>query len=140
MATLNEILQKYVDSSYEELLAVANDSFMKLMPVFNEVADDGNGAKFIVPVMCASIAADNRFSTLEYKFIKDLLNSSLTYDDFMASVRLYSGEKGQELVDKLFDACGTDLKTELLSFCLCFMAIDETISKEETAFIKKLLA
>ena len=139
MATLNEILQKYVDASYEELLALAIESFDKLMPVFNEVADDGNGAKFIVPVMCASIAADNRFSTLEYKFIKDLLESSLTYDDFMASVRRYSGEEGQELVDKLFDACGTDMKTELLSFCLCFMAVDETITKEETAFVKRLL-
>ena len=139
MATLNEILQKYVDASYEELLALATESFDKLMPVFNEVADDGNGAKFIVPVMCASIAADNRFSTLEYKFIKDLLESSLTYDDFMASVRRYSGEEGQELVDKLFDACGTDMKTELLSFCLCFMAVDETITKEETAFVKRLL-
>ena len=139
MATLNEILQKYVDASYEELLALATESFDKLMPVFNEVADDGNGAKFIVPVMCASIAADNRFSTLEYKFIKDLLNSDLTYDDFMTSVRLYSGEEGQELVDKLFDACGTDMKTELLSFCLCFMAVDETITKEETAFVKRLL-
>jgi hypothetical protein len=50
-----------------------------------------------------------------------------------------NNEEGQELVDKIFDACGTELKTELLSFCLCFMAVDETISREETAFVKRLL-
>ena len=139
MTKFDELMQKYVDTDRDTLVKLAQSSLVKLMPVFNEVADDGNGAKFIVPVMCASIAADNRFSTLEYKFIKDLLESSLTYDDFMASVRRYSGEEGQELVDKLFDACGTDMKTELLSFCLCFMAVDETITKEETAFVKRLL-
>ena len=45
-----------------------------------------------------------------------------------------------DLVDQMIDACGQDLKNALVIFCLCFAAVDETITREEGAYIAKLLA
>ena len=146
MATLNELLQKYVDASYETLLSIANDNFSKLMPVFEEVAqkvhgaDNNGGAEIMVPIMCATLAVDGRFTELEYNFFKDLLNSKLSYEEVKSVVAGYANEEGFALVDGIFDSCGPELKSELLSFVLCFLAIDQTISSDETAFIKRLLA
>ena len=146
MATLNELLQKYVDASYETLLEIANQNFSNLMPVFEEVAkkahgDDNNGgAEIMVPIMCATLAVDGRFTELEYNFFKDLVGSKMSYEQVKSVVANYANEEGFALVDGIFDACGSELKSELLSFVLCFLAIDQTISSEETAFIKRLLA
>jgi len=43
------------------------------------------------------------------------------------------------LVNDMIDACGEDMKAALLMFCLCFTAVDETITREEAAFIAILL-
>ena len=106
-------MQDYVNAPYDVLLAVANDSLAKVMPVFNEIAEDGNGASIVLPFICTALAVDGKFSELEYKFIKDLLEIDQSYDYF---------------------------KSALLSFCLAFVSVDEKISKEENAFIAKLMA
>jgi len=137
--SFNEILQDIVNQSYEQLLQNANDALNDLMPFFNEVADDGDGAKFIVPIICTVMAADGKFSQLEFKFIKELLNSSMSYDEFKSVIQHYYSESWRNRVDQLIDACDTKTKASLLCLCTYFAAVDETISKEETAFLRKLM-
>ena len=137
--SFNEILQEIVNQSYEQLLQNASDALGDLMPFFNEAADDGNGAKFIVPVICTVMAADGKFSQLEYKFIKELVNSDMSYDQFKGVVQQYYTESWRNTVDQLIDACDTKTKASLLCLCTYFAAVDETISKEETAFLRKLM-
>ncbi len=136
----NKLLQDYVNAPYDVLLAVANDSLAKVMPVFNEIAEDGNGAGIVLPFICTALAVDGKFSELEYKFIKDLLEIDQTYDYFKTVVQNYYSAEWINAVDGLIDSCPDELKTALLSFCLAFVAVDEKISKEENAFIAKLMA
>ena len=140
MATLKEIIQKYVDATYEELVSVAKSALSRLMPVFNEADEEGSGAKFVVPVICAALAADGRFSKLECQFVNDVMDADFSYEDLMATVRLYAGEKCAAIVDKICDACSAPLKAEFLSLCLCILAVDKTMTREEAAFLTKLLA
>ena len=85
----NKLLQDYVNAPYDVLLAVANDSLAKVMPVFNEIAEDGNGASIVLPFICTALAVDGKFSELEYKFIKDLLEIDQSYDYFKSVVQNY---------------------------------------------------
>ena len=138
-ADLNELLQNYVNLDYEDILSIANTSLAEIMPVFNELADDGNGAKFVLPFICTSLAVDGKLSKLEYKFICDLIGD-MDYDTVLSNVQEYYSDSAVEFVDNVCDACPDDLKTSLLTFCLAFLAVDETISREEVAFVKRLLA
>jgi len=136
----SKLLQDYVNAPYDVLLAVANDSLAKIMPVFNELAEDGNGAGFVLPFICTALAVDGKFSELEYKFVKDLLGIDQSYDYFKNVVQSYYTGEWLQLVDGLIDSCPEELKNALLSFCLAFVAVDEKISREENAYIAKLMA
>ena len=135
----DKLLQDFVNAPYDVLLAVANDSLEKIMPVFNEIAEDGNGAKVVLPFICTALAVDNKFSELEYKFLKDLLGIDKSYDYFKNVVQNYHSAEWIKAVDGLIDSCPDDLRNSLLSFCLAFVSVDEKISKEENAFIAKLM-
>ena len=110
------------------------------MPVFNRLADDGNGASIVLPFICTTLAVDGRFTELEYRFVKDVTGVSQSYDDFKSVVQNFYSDEWVSSIDKVIDACPSDVKESLLSFCLAFVAVDETITREENAFIAKLLA
>ena len=48
----NQLLKDYVNTSYNDLLRIAENSMLKIMPAFNNIAKDGNGASLILPFIC----------------------------------------------------------------------------------------
>ena len=138
--TYEQLMQNYVNAPYDVLLSVANSSLEKLMPYFAEFAEDGNGANVLLPLLCVTVAVDGKFSELEYKFVKDVTGIDETYDNFKNFVQQFYADEWFETVDKLIDSCPDEIKNSLLSFCLSFTAVDEKISREENAFIAKLIA
>lgn len=137
--TLNELLQDFVNEPYGNLVGMAKQSISDLLPVFNELAEDGQGSKFVVAFIGTSLAVDGQLSELEYRFVCDVLDGQFSYDEVkgLASAH-YSGEM-INAIDGLVDACPVELKSALITFCCCFLAVDETISREEVAFVQKLL-
>lgn len=137
--TFNELLQDFVNKSYDELLNIARGALDVMIPAFESV-EKGKSADFILPFIGTTLAIDGNFTELEYKFLNDLLGGGVSYADAKASVQAHYNAEIIDVVDQLIDACGEDLKTAILVFCLCFTAVDETITREEGAFIAKLLA
>lgn len=138
MATFNEIKQRYVNLSYSQLLGIARENLSKLMPMFNTVADDGKGIKFLLVFFGACFSADGKFTELEYRFMSDLTSVG-DYDTLKGIVQASYNNNSAELADKIYDVCPASLKPELLSLCLCLVSIDETITKEENAFLQRLV-
>ena len=138
MSKFNQLLQEYVNKSYSELLELANEALGVLLPAF-ETIQAGKSAEFIMPFICTSLAIDGKFTELEYRFLNDLLGAGVNYEDSKQLVAAHYDADIMVLVDRMIDACGDDLKAALLVFCLCFTAVDETISREEAAFISMLL-
>ena len=136
----SDLLQKIVNLSYEELLRFAETALVRVMPFFNSVAKDGKGGTFALPFICTALAADGSFTELEHRFVNELLGTSYSYDQFKAVVQDYYTDEWFDAVDGLTDTCPDDLKSDLVLFCLTFVAVDERISKEENAFIAKLMA
>lgn len=136
----NQLLQEYVNAPYDVLLAVATEALNKVMPVFSEIAEDGNGASIVLPFICTTLAVDGKFTELEYKFIKDVTGLELSYDELRNLVQQFYSAEWINAVDNLIDNCPNEVKQSLLSFCLAFVSVDEHISREENAFIAKLMA
>ena len=136
----NALMQEYVNKSYDELLSIANNALGLAMNVFNEIAEDGNGAPYVVPFMSTTLAIDGKFTDLEYKFLNDLLGGGVDYDAAKANVQSHYSDDAVEFVDKIIDACPSEMKAVLLTLVTCFAAVDETISVDEKRFILKLMA
>lgn len=137
--TLNEFLQDFVNEPYEKLVGMAQQSIADLLPVFNNIAEDGQGSKFVVTFIGTSLAVDGKLSDLEYKFVCDVLGGGFTYDEVKQLAGAHYNADIINAIDGLVDACSVELKSALITFCCCFLAVDETISREEVAFVQKLL-
>ena len=138
MNKFTELLKEYVNKSYDELLQLAKNALGVLLPAFEEI-QPGKSTTFVLPFICTSLAIDGKFTELEYKFLNDIFGSNVSYEDAKKLVNVHYDADILELVNDLIDSCGAELKAALLLFCLCFTAVDETISREEAAFISILL-
>ena len=139
MATLNELLQDYVNKSYDELLTLARNSVEEIVCRLSKDGDTEIPAKVCYFLTMACIGADGKLSDLEQRFYRDLLGVNTTYQDLSHNA-LDGNDELRALADQMFDASSLELKAPILSFCLCFLAVDETISRDEIAFINRLLA
>ncbi len=136
--SFKDAIQEYVNLDYEELLCLAKDSLANLIPVFSEIADDGDGAGYIVPFICASVAVDGKLSRLESRFVSDFVDGQFSEDEVFDMVQEHYNAATFDFVDEIFDNCPVELQTDLMCLCLCICAVDETVNRDETAFLNRL--
>lgn len=140
MADINELLQKYVDMDYDQHVFFANESIATMKDGLNELfGDDENVAKILLVVVAACLGTDNKLTSLESRFLSDVLGVPHNYQDNLNMVAALGDDESRDMLDTLVDQLSGDAQAALLSFCLTFMAVDETISREEVSFIKRLL-
>ncbi len=136
MATFEELLQHYVNLDYEDLLATAKKAIVELLPVCKEVDKDNDGFMMLTSIMLTAIGADGVLTNLERTFLKDALNVD---DDTVSKfIKLYDSRM-VELVDQFADKISQEVKVNVLTLVLCIASVDEKISREETAILRKLL-
>jgi len=93
MATLNEILQQYVNADYETLVAVAQKALVNLMPVCKQIDPDNEGVLMASSIILAAIGADG---VLIAEPLAGLLSPGL------------AEEFSSEYMNKIVEACQTD--------------------------------
>lgn len=138
--TFGNFLQEFVNKSYNELLEIANQAFCLIVEAYDKINPDGEVSDFFLPFIATTIAADGQLTSLELTFLNDVLEGNLAYEEAKSFAQAYYNPEIFEVVDQMIDACGKDLKHALVIFCVCFAAVDETITREETAYLAKLLA
>ena len=138
--TFNEFLQEFVNKPYEELVSIANAALEVIVDGFNKIGAESKPSDFILPFIATTLASDGKYTQLEHNFLNSVLEADLTYEEGKNYVQVYYNEEVLNLVDQMIDACGEDLKNSLIIFCLCFAAVDETVTREESAYLAKLLA
>lgn len=137
MATFNELMQKYVNSDYETLVHLAQQALVNLLPICKKVDTDNDGLFMATSIILSAIAADGVLTGLEKKMLKDALGQDdATIQKFIS---MYDSRM-VELTDHFADNMSIDTKADVLMLVTAVAAVDEKISKEETAFIKKLMA
>lgn len=141
MADFRELMQKYVNLSFEELVEKSRNDLSQLIPIFNEITgEEDGGATLLYPLICTCLAVDGQFTDLEHDYLCAVLGEKIPFDEAKAQVAAYYGEEAQTIVDKLVDSCSGELKAVLLDLCTCIMAVDETLCRDELTFIQRLIA
>lgn len=137
MADFNQMMQDFVNKDYDELVSFGKIALGKIMPILKAVDTDNDGMFALTSIVLAAIGADGTLTALETKWLKDVMGLQDETIDNM--IKLYSS-KMEDLTDALFDNAPQDFKGDLAIFVLSILSVDEKISKEETAFVKKLFA
>ena len=136
MPTFNELLQHYVNLDYSELVGIAKKAMVDLLPACKAVDKDHNGMMMLTSIMLTAIGADGVLTDLERTFLRDVMD----VDDETVSkfIKLYDSRM-VSLVDEFADKLNKDVKVNVMTLVLCIASIDEKISREETALLRKLL-
>jgi len=135
MSSFNELMQKYVNTDYEVLVGLAKEAVNRLMPCCKAVDPDHNGYYMLASLILAAIGADGKLTALESKMLQDVME--LDKDSIQKLIGMYNSQM-PDLVDHFADNMGDDTKADTIMLITVFASVDEKISKEETAFIRKL--
>ena len=140
MANFNELLQDYVNLDYEQLVAIGKGELSKMARSLRNYFDDTDyAAKALLMFTGVILGMDGKLSMLECRYLNELLDAEHSYDETCDMVSCFTTQEARDLVDNLIDEMDTDAKASALSVALCFCAVDETISREEVAYFKKLM-
>ena len=136
---LREYLQDLVNESYENLVACACDALVNLLDRLNQLGfnEEENSSFVVLLYIASSIASDGKITELEKKFLKDVIKISDEQIDILFN--LGSDPELVQTLDNIFDLHDNEVCVNVLMIVSCLVAIDETINRDEIAFIEKLL-
>jgi len=135
MTTFNELMQKYVNTDYEVLVDLAKEAVNRLMPHCKKVDPEHNGNYMLASLVLSAIGADGVLTALESKMLGDVLG--LDKGGIQKLIGMYDSRM-PELANHFADNMGSDTKADAIMLITVIASVDEKISKEETAFIRKL--
>lgn len=131
------LMQEFVNKDYDELLALAKQAVTRVLPVCKTVDEQNNGIGALTAILLSSVAADGKLTRLEAQFLGDITGLDAAGVDKLTD--MYTG-KMVELTDLLADKFSQETKADIMVLVTCLAACDETISREETAFLRQILA
>ena len=131
------LLQEFVNKDYDELLNLAKQAVTRVLPVCKSVDEQNNGIGALTAILLSAVAADGKLTRLEAQFLGDITGLDAAGVDKLTD--MYSG-KMVELTDLLADKFSKEVKADIMILVTCLAACDETISREETAFLRQILA
>lgn len=139
--TFEGLMQKMVDLSYDERLAVARHNFFKLcstLPCFFG-DDQATASQAILVLVTASLGADGVLTEEECRFFNNLMGSNHSRETLLNTVTNFDYAESVEVVEELADTVDEDTRTSLLTLCLCFLAADRSITPGESDLIERLM-
>lgn len=131
------LMQEFVNKDYDELLALAKQAVTRVLPVCKTVDEQNNGIGALTAILLSAVAADGKLTRLEAQFLGDITGLDAAGVDKLTD--MYTG-KMVELTDLLADKFSQETKADIMVLVTCLAACDETISREETAFLRQIMA
>lgn len=136
MNSFNELMQKFVNTDYNTLVSIAQQAISALMPTCKAVDPDNEGCLMLSSIVLAAIGSDGKLSVKEKQFLGDALGLK---DELVDQyIGLYDA-KMEELVDKFTDDISAEVGANTVTLVAAIAACDETITRDESAFILKLI-
>ena len=134
---INGIFQKYVNMSYSNLMAIAEDAVADIYPYCQRIDKEYNGAFVLANILLACITADGTASDVEYRFIFEL--TGLKPEVTASMVKNLSLESAAQLADQVADGMDSAAKSSLLVLIAAVLACDQRVTAAENKFLRRIL-
>lgn len=137
-----DVLQQIVNLSYEQKVGLAASSISDLIPELKKLFGDKEVSAIIMAIISTAIAADGQLAPEEYAFAKALFGAAgmeMSDEDLVKTIKIYSTDSGYDIVRNVSKVLPSDVKSKLVTGVAAICAIDNTIDKNEIAFLTTLL-
>ena len=136
MAEFEDMMQAYVNADYDELAELAGDAAEELIPLCERIDDENGGFDLLAMIVLVAVYADGAVAPIE----KRLMVDGLGMDSDVAEGLLEMYDPGMgDVVFNIADCADEDEFAALLSLITSFAAVDERITKDETALLRALM-
>lgn len=136
---LEKLFKEYEKLSYDDRRKILTELAKDIIPAV-ELFTKGR-EKFELLVM-AACSADGKLGVDEYSLIKDATGQDFSYDSAAKKLDDINIKDLQKSADEAVDSFGEisqEIKSAMVSFCLCLCSADNRLTLKEKNFIKKLL-
>ncbi len=132
--SLDSMLQNFVNKDYDEIKEFAEIALSRLMPPLSEALGEDDAAAALCIFIASSTAADGTLTVKEKQLMKEVMGIEPDKaKEFVLKAHDY------DTADKFYDACPSEVQSDLMMLCLCFFAVDERISKEEISLLNRFM-
>ena len=142
MNDFDQLMQGMVDEPYENLKKMAIDAIGRLSKGLNATfrnTESSTTSRTILTLIGVCLGKDGKVTDLECRFVNDILDCNYDRETMMGVANLIGNEDGEQIILQLVKVLDQDSVAALVMLAACFCAVDETINRDETAFIRKLL-
>ena len=137
---LKEMLSKVLNTEGEDRAELARKSLARALaelPKF-EIPKDNYGT-FIIALVKLFVRADRNVSFEDYSFVSDVLNLSISAQEFNEKMNDTSDSALMAWLDNLIDRFSPEGKEAVCIFGLCIMESDDVLTREEQSVFERLL-
>lgn len=140
MGSFHDLYQDYLNCSDSERVSRARNALSDLYRELDKMGvTSENQAKTVLLLVKAFVSADKFTSRKEHELWNSITGLSWSYDDFFEMTNGGSAPDFQNSVNGLIDSMSHDAKMDAYILCLCFMAVDGTITVAEQNLFEKFL-
>ncbi len=139
ISSFQDLLQKYVNEDYSTLVGLAKASVADILPKCAEIDKDNKGMLLLMSIALSGIGADSKASPTEVKFLADVLGIDANKVVEILAI-IVKNPTSLELAKKFVGISSTAIKASTINFIATLCACDETITRDEGAYILSLMA
>lgn len=138
MSALKKMREIYLAKDYGELVSLAKDAYSRIMPFCKKLYKDEKDSVIVLfTFIISAVGADCKLTPGEREFLREVIKAS---DELIIKCVNAFDPKMDILADTLFDNFPEEVRKDLLTFIMCILASDRAVTREETDFVRVLLA
>ena len=139
MAKLDDIIDKVLNSSYEEKVYAGKESLNRLMNILSEYGYTFDDKKLLIKnLLRLFVKIDRQFTLEEAQIILDIVEDYMDYESFVALTNQEADKKFVKFMKKVINKFSDEERVYISTLGLVIITCDNQVDKNEINLLKKL--
>lgn len=139
MAKLDDIIDKVLNSSYEEKVYAGKESLNRLMNILSEYGYTFDDKKLLIKnLLRLFVKIDRQFTLEEAQIILDIVEDYMDYESFVSLTNQEADKKFVKFMKKIINKFSDEERVYISTLGLVIITCDNQVDKNEINLLKKL--
>lgn len=139
MAKLDDIIDKVLNSSYEEKVYAGKESLNRLMNILSEYGYTFDDKKLLIKnLLRLFVKIDRQFTLEEAQIILDIVEDYMDYESFVVLTNQEADRKFVKFMKKVINKFSDEERVYISTLGLVIITCDNQVDKNEINLLKKL--
>lgn len=137
----NELLktvQDFVNLEYDQLVQIGKECYENVVNQLLKTFNEEQACISIISLISSAIVADGKLTEKEIQFLTDV--TGLSKEKIVENVYpLGTHQNAAKIANMICDCENNELADDAFVLAICLLAVDETVTRTEYAYIAELL-